>query len=70
LIDAAAEAKRLEKQIEAKRKSLEGTRAKLGNEKFVSSAPPEVVQQQRDALADIEKQIATMEENLKDLKSA
>ena len=70
LIDVAAEAKRIEKQLEAKRKSLEGTRAKLANEKFVSSAPPEVVQQQRDLLADIEKQIATMEENLKDLQSA
>jgi valyl-tRNA synthetase len=70
LIDVAAEIKRLEKQLEAKRKSLEGTKAKLANEKFVSSAPPEVVQQQRDLLADIEKQIATMEENLKDLQSA
>jgi valyl-tRNA synthetase len=70
LIDVAAEIKRLEKQLEAKRKSLEGTKAKLANEKFVSSAPPEVVQQQRDAASDIEKQIATMEENLKDLKSA
>jgi valyl-tRNA synthetase len=70
LIDVAAEAKRLEKQLEAKRKSLEGTKAKLANEKFVSSAPAEVVQQQRDLLADIEKQIATMEENLRDLQSA
>lgn len=70
LIDVAAEAKRLEKQIGDKRKSLEGTKAKLSNEKFVNSAPPEVVQQQRDQLADIEKQIATLEENLKDLQSA
>ncbi len=69
LIDVAAEAKRIEKQLEAKRKSLEGTKAKLANEKFIASAPADVVQQQRDLLADIEKQIATMEENLKDLQS-
>jgi valyl-tRNA synthetase len=70
LIDVAAECKRLEKQLEAKRKALEGTKAKLANEKFVSSAPPEVVQQQRDLLADIEKQIAALEENFQDLRCA
>jgi valyl-tRNA synthetase len=70
LIDVAAEIKRLEKQIEAKRKSLDGTKAKLANEKFVSSAPADVVQQQRDLATDIEKQIAAMEENLRDLRAA
>jgi valyl-tRNA synthetase len=67
-IDEAAEAKRLEKQIADKKKSLEGTKAKLANEKFVSSAPADVVQAQRDLLADIEKQIVSLEENLKELK--
>ncbi|VTR96513.1 valyl-trna synthetase : Valine--tRNA ligase OS=Planctomyces limnophilus (strain ATCC 43296 / DSM 3776 / IFAM 1008 / 290) GN=valS PE=3 SV=1: tRNA-synt_1: Anticodon_1: Val_tRNA-synt_C [Gemmata massiliana] len=70
LIDVAAEIKRLEKQIGDKRKSLDGTKAKLSNEKFVAGAPPEVVQQQRDLVTDVEKQIAAMEENLKDLQSA
>jgi valyl-tRNA synthetase len=70
LIDVTWEIKRLEKQIADKRKSLEGTKAKLANEKFVSSAPAEVVQQQRDLAADIEKQIAAMEENLQDLRTA
>jgi valyl-tRNA synthetase len=70
LIDPAAEIKRLEKQIADKRKSLDGTRAKLSNEKFVSGAPPEVVQQQRELVADTEKQIAALEENLKDLQTA
>ena len=69
LIDRAAESTRLEKQLGDKQKSLAGTKAKLANEKFVSGAPPEVVQQQRDLVADIEKQIAAMEENLKDLQS-
>lgn len=67
-IDEAAEAKRLEKQVEAKQKALAATKAKLTNEKFVSSAPAEVVQQQRDAAADMEKQIAAMVENLKELQ--
>jgi valyl-tRNA synthetase len=70
LIDVSAEMKRLEKQIGDKRKALDGTRAKLANEKFVSGAPPEVVQQQREVLADVEKQIAALEENLKELQSA
>lgn len=70
LIDVAAEIKRLEKQITDKRRSLDGTRAKLANEKFVASAPAEVVQQQRDLATDIEKQIAAMEENLRDLRAA
>ncbi len=70
LIDVAAEIKRLDKQIGDKRKSLDGVKAKLANEKFVSSAPVEVVLQQRELKVDIEKQIAAMEENLKDLQSA
>jgi valyl-tRNA synthetase len=69
LIDVAAEIKRLEKQIVEKNKSKDVAKAKLANEKFVSSAPAEVVQQQKDLVVDIEKQIAAMEENLRDLKS-
>jgi valyl-tRNA synthetase len=70
LIDPAAEAKRLEKQIGEKRKALDAIRAKLANEKFVSGAPPEVVQLQRESAADLEKQVAALEENLKDLQAA
>jgi valyl-tRNA synthetase len=70
LIDVPAEIKRLEKQIADKRKSADTTRSKLSNEKFVSGAPPEVVQQQRELLTEIEKQITALEENLKDLQSA
>lgn len=70
LIDPFAEAKRLEKLIAEKRKSLDGVKAKLSNEAFVKNAKPEAVLQQRESAADLEKQIATMEENLKDLQSA
>ena len=69
-IDLPTEIKRLEKQIADKQKSREGVKAKLANEKFVSGAAPEVVQQQREMLVELEKQIAALEENLKDLQSA
>lgn len=67
-IDVAAEIARLEKQIAEKQKFLQTTRAKLANEGFVSRAPQEVVQQQRDQVAELEKQIASLEANLSELK--
>jgi valyl-tRNA synthetase len=68
LIDPEAEAKRTEKQLTEKRKHLQAARAKLQNESFVSKAPPEVVQQQRELVADLEKQIQLLEENLRELR--
>jgi valyl-tRNA synthetase len=67
LLDRAAERKRLEKQRADKQRQLDGVRVKLANEKFVSGAPAEVVQQQREFAADLEKQIRTIDEMLKDL---
>jgi valyl-tRNA synthetase len=68
LIDVDAEAKRLEKQLAEKQKHLQTTQAKLNNESFVNKAPPEVVQQQRDMVADLENQIRVLEENLRELR--
>jgi valyl-tRNA synthetase len=68
LIDVDAEAKRLEKQLAEKRKHLQGTRAKLQNESFTSKAPAEIVQQQRDLVADLENQIQVLEGNLRELR--
>jgi len=70
LIDVDAEAKRLEKQLAEKHKHLQGTRAKLQNESFTSKAPPEIVQQQRDLVADLENQIGVLEGNLRELRQA
>jgi valyl-tRNA synthetase len=67
LIDVEAEKKRLEKQRAEKKKYLESAKAKLANEKFLIGAPPEVVQQQRDLVAELESQIKLIEENLRDL---
>jgi valyl-tRNA synthetase len=70
LIDAAAEIKRLEKQLAEKQKHLQGTQAKLNNANFVAKASPEVVQQQRDLAAELRKQIQSIESNLKELRQA
>ena len=40
---------------------------KLANEGFVARAPAEVVEQEREAVAELRKQIAALEENLRDL---
>jgi valyl-tRNA synthetase len=67
LIDVAAEIKRLEKQLADKRKHLQSAQAKLENPNFASKAPAEVVQQQHDLVADLQKQIEALTANLRDL---
>ena len=68
LIDPAAETKRLEKQLAEKRKQQQGTQAKLENANFVKNAPPEIVEQQKTQIADLQKQIETIETNIRDLQ--
>jgi valyl-tRNA synthetase len=68
LIDVAAEAARLEKQRAEKLRHLQGARAKLGNSSFVDRAPPEVVQQQRDLVAELQSQIQAIDDNLRELR--
>jgi valyl-tRNA synthetase len=68
LIDPEAEVKRLEKQVTDKKKQLDGTKGKLANEGFVSRAPAEVVAQQREQVVDLEKQIASLEETIRELR--
>ncbi len=67
LIDREKEKARLEKQLAEKRKAVEAKKAKLANEGFIARAPAEVVQQERDAVIEIENQILVLEENLRDL---
>jgi len=68
LIDMAAEKVRLEKQLAEKRKHLQAARAKLANTNFVQRAPADIVQQQRDLVADLQTQIKAIEENLNELR--
>lgn len=68
LIDPAKETERLQKQIAEKKKFLQATQAKLGNEGFVARAPADVVQQQRDMVVELDGQIKAMEMNLEELR--
>ncbi|MCX7701004.1 MAG: valine--tRNA ligase [Gemmataceae bacterium] len=69
LIDVEKEKARLAKQLTEKTKLLQSKEAKLANESFVARAPAEIVQQERDAIADLKQQLAVIEENLRDLSS-
>ena len=69
LIDVAAELKRLDKLLADKRKQLQNVQGKLANASFVERAPAEVVAQQRELVADLQKQIQAIEENLRDLQT-
>jgi valyl-tRNA synthetase len=68
LIDPAAETKRLQKQLADKRRAWQAGQGKLENANFVKNAPPEIVQQQHELIADLQKQIETIETNIKDLQ--
>ena len=64
VIDIEKEWARLNGQIKKLSGTLEGVRKKLGNEKFLSRANPEVVKKERSKLADMESQLGTLNENL------
>ncbi len=65
LIDVAAERERLGKRATKARAELAKCHGKLANEKFVANAPPEVVAQERDRVADFERELAQIEAQLK-----
>jgi valyl-tRNA synthetase len=68
LIDVAKETERLEKQQTEKTRALQAIRGKLANTNFVDRAPPDIVQQARDQVAELEGQLRIIEETLKDLR--
>ncbi len=70
LIDVPAEIKRLDKQLAEKQRHLQASQAKLENPSFVDKAPADVVQQQRDLVTDLQKQIRVIEANLCELQQA
>jgi len=66
-IDVAAERARLEKELEYTQGFHKATSAKLSNEKFVANAKPDLVERERQKLADAEAKIAALEAALKGL---
>jgi valyl-tRNA synthetase len=68
LVDVEEEISRMEKELEYTRGFLVSVMKKLGNEKFVSSAPESVVGAERKKLADAEAKIRTLEEQIASLR--
>ena len=64
-IDLAAERARLEKELEYAQGFRDSVQRKLGNEKFTQNAKPDVLERERQKLADAEAKIAALEAALK-----
>ena len=69
IIDRKAELERQTKEADKLRKLIAGSEAKLKNEAFVGKAPPDVVAGVRDQLDGLKKQLASVEEIVRDLSA-
>jgi valyl-tRNA synthetase len=69
LIDPIAELARLEKQMRRTGEEIARAQAKLGNENFVRSAPAAVVVQERERLAEFERNRAGLERQLAQVRA-
>jgi valyl-tRNA synthetase len=67
-VDAATERARLEKELGYAIGFRDSVNKKLGNEKFVANAKPDVLERERQKLADAESKIAALEQALKALE--
>ena len=67
IIDFAAEKKRLSTEREKLVKDIDGTMRKLNNPDFIARAPEEVIDENRERVADAEGRIARIDEALKRL---
>ena len=67
-VDAAAEARKAEEELAYLRGFLASVDKKLSNERFVSGAPPQVLENERKKKADAEAKIKALEERLAVLK--
>jgi valyl-tRNA synthetase len=67
-LDVEAEIKRIIEELEYTKGFLNAVMKKLSNERFVGSAPEQVVAMERKKQADAEAKIKALEERLKELK--
>jgi valyl-tRNA synthetase len=68
-VDVEAEVAKINEELKYNRGFLEAVLRKLGNEKFVGSAPAAVVDVERKKQADAEEKIKILEERLANLQS-
>ena len=69
LIDPAAELARLNKKIKKTKEEIARAQAKLGNEKFIQSAPAAVVAQERERLASFEQALGGLGRHLEQVRA-
>jgi len=67
-VDATQLVSRFEREIEKEKKNLERTEAKLGNANFTAHAPAEVVEAEREKIAETKRRIAKLGSYVKDLQ--
>lgn len=70
LVDFEAERARLNKELASAQKQLDGINAKLSNENFVSKAPSQVVDAQREAARKLNEKIAMLNDSLSKIANA
>ncbi len=66
MIDVEVELKRWQKEVAQLGKRIAASKAKLSNPGFIQKAPPEVVEREREKLADLELQAAKIWERLRE----
>ena len=64
VVDVEAEKKKLAKQKKELSGWIVGAKAKLSNERFLASAPPEVVDGAKEQLRELEERLARVEDTL------
>ncbi len=69
LIDTEAEKARINKEIDKQGKEVKRLSGKLGNEKFVSNAPTDVVEKEKAKLAEAESALQKLQEQLDKLSA-
>lgn len=69
VIDAGAETARLEKTLAKVEKDASGLRGRLSNPRFAQNADPEVIEETRGKLADLDEDIARTRAALEQLRA-